>query len=139
MPSEPAGQVARALRIPILGIGAGNKVNGQLVIMHDVVGFYQPFRPLFAKCYIPQVTSKFLDHLSKFPDIRQMGREERNDGLLMLTEMAVEEYVAEVRAGLFPSSEYCYEIQPDDLDKLRRSKFWNEAGDPRRLTVPQSI
>jgi len=139
IPTEPAGQVALALAIPVLGIGAGNKLDGQLVIMHDVVGFYQAFRPLFAKCYIPQVASRFLDHVSKFPDIRQMGREERNDGLMMLTEMAVEEYVAEVREGLFPSSEYCYEIQPDDLDNLRRSKLWKEAGDPRRLTVPQSI
>ena len=129
MPSEPAGQVARALRIPVLGIGAGNKVNGQLLIMHDVLGFYQAFRPLFAKCYIPQVASKFLSHISKYQDIRQMGREERRDGLLMLTQLAVEEFVAEVRTGFFPSSEYCYEIRPDDMDTLRRSKFWKEAGD----------
>jgi 3-methyl-2-oxobutanoate hydroxymethyltransferase len=129
MPSEPAGQVAQALRIPILGIGAGNKVNGQLVIMHDVVGFYQPFRPLFAKCYIPQVTAKFLSHISETPEIRKMGREERMDGLLMLTQLAVEAYVAEVREGSFPSSEYCYAIQADDMDALRRSKFWKTDGD----------
>ena len=129
MPSEPAGQVARALRIPVLGIGAGNKVDGQLMIMHDVLGFYQPFRPSFAKCYIPQVMPKFLSNLSEYPDLRQMGKEERKDGLLVLTELAVEEYVAEVRSGSFPGPEYCYEIHPDDMDALRCSKLWKEAGD----------
>ena len=128
MPIEPAGQVARALEIPVLGIGAGNKVDGQLMIIHDVLGFYQPFRPKFAKCYIPQVASKFLSHISDYADVRQMGREERKDGLLTLTQMAVEEYVSEVHAGSFPGSEYCYEINPDDLDRLRHSEFWKKPG-----------
>ena len=126
MPIEPAGQVARALEIPVLGIGAGNKVDGQLMIIHDVLGFYQPFRPKFAKCYIPQVASKFLSHISDYADVRQMGREERKDGLLTLTQMAVEEYVSEVHAESFPGSEYCYEINPDDLDRLRHSEFWEK-------------
>ena len=64
------------------------------MIIHDVLGFYQPFRPKFAKCYIPQVASKFLSHISDYADVRQMGREERKDGLLTLTQMAVEEYVS---------------------------------------------
>ena len=126
MPSEPAGQVARALTIPILGIGAGNKLDGQLVIMHDILGLYQRFRPLFAKCYIPQVTTKFADHISNCADVRRMGREERKDGLLTLTQMAVEEYVAEVRAGSFPGAEHCYEIPADDIDRLRRSRYWKK-------------
>ena len=44
MPSEPAGQIAKQLDIPVLGIGAGNEVDGQLIIMHDMMGFYQSFR-----------------------------------------------------------------------------------------------
>lgn len=139
MPTEPAGQIARALRIPVLGIGAGSRVDGQLVIMHDVLGLYQGFRPLFAKCYIPQVVAKFVNHLSEYEDMRQMGREERKDGLLTLAQLALEEYVTEVRAGLFPSSEYCYEVQPDDLDSLRRSKYWEEALDQARLPASQSV
>ncbi len=131
MPSEPAGQVARAVEIPVLGIGAGNKVDGQLMIIHDVLGFYQPFRPSFAKCYIPQVASRFLSQLSKCADVRLMGRDERKDGLLTLTQLAVEEYVSEVRAGTFPSSEYCYQIQADDMDGLRRSQFWQK---PRKAS-----
>jgi 3-methyl-2-oxobutanoate hydroxymethyltransferase len=55
MPGEPAGQIARQFDIPIFGIGAGPEVDGQLLIMHDLLGLYQPLRPWFAKCYIPDV------------------------------------------------------------------------------------
>ncbi len=135
IPAEPAGQVAQAREIPIFGIGAGDKVDGQLIIMHDLLGFYQAFRPLFAKCYIPQVAAQFGDHISRYPDVRQMGREERKDGLLMLAQLAVEEYVSEVHSGLFPSPEYCYEIEADDLAVLRRSKYWKKAATERQLSV----
>ncbi len=124
MPSEPAGQIARSLRIPVLGIGAGNQVDGQLLIMHDVLGFYADFRPLFAKCYVPQVIDRFRDHLARHADLRRLGREERADGLLTLAQLALEEYVGEVRSGLFPGEEYCYPIEPGDLEILERSKYW---------------
>ena len=61
MPSDPASQIAKQLDIPIYGIGAGGQVDGQLVIMHDLVGFYQSFRPWFAKCYIPDVLDDFFN------------------------------------------------------------------------------
>ena len=61
MPSEPAGQIARALKIPVYGIGAGTEVDGQLIIMHDLMGFYASFRPWFAKCYVPEVAAQFSD------------------------------------------------------------------------------
>ena len=38
MPEEPAAQIAQQLRIPIYGIGVGGKVDGQLIIMHDLMG-----------------------------------------------------------------------------------------------------
>jgi len=63
MPSEPAAQIAMQLEIPIYGIGAGSDVDGQLVIMHDLMGFYQSFRPWFAKCYIPEVVNRFNEYL----------------------------------------------------------------------------
>ena len=124
MPTEPAGQVARALRIPVLGIGAGRRVDGQLVIMHDVLGLYADFRPLFAKCYVPQVIDRFLSHLAGHEDIRGLGRAERTDGLLLLAQLALQDYVEEVRTRLFPGEEYCYRIEPGDLEILERSKYW---------------
>jgi 3-methyl-2-oxobutanoate hydroxymethyltransferase len=127
MPSEPAGQIARALAIPVLGIGAGDRVDGQLAIIHDVLGFYQPFRPLFAKCYVPQVVERFRAHIAACGDLPMMGRKERRDGLLTLTEMAVEEYAAEVRAGQYPAPGHCYPIDSDEIDALRKSKHWIES------------
>jgi 3-methyl-2-oxobutanoate hydroxymethyltransferase len=124
MPEEPAAQVARQLRVPIYGIGAGAKVDGQLVIMHDLMGFYEPFRPFFAKCYIPSVTRGFTEFIESAPDLKQMGRAERRDGLLTLAEMAIREYVKDVRGRRFPDAEYTYALKEEELAALRASSHW---------------
>jgi len=126
MPEESAAQVARQLSIPIYGIGAGGKLDGQLVIMHDLMGFYQPFRPWFAKCYVPVVAQRFADYLAGITDIKHAGRTERRDGLMALAEMAIAEYVKEVREGHFPSPDYVYPIKPAELEALRESARWKE-------------
>ena len=124
MPSEPAGQIAKHLKIPIYGIGAGHLVDGQLVIMHDIMGFYQAFRPWFAKCYIPSVIKEYESYISNLKDVRQVGREERRDGLLVLAEMAIKHYIDEVKSGIFPMEEYSYPLKGEDLEKLKTSKYW---------------
>ncbi len=124
MPEEPAAQIARQLRIPIYGIGAGGKVDGQLVIMHDLMGFYEPFRPAFAKCYLPVVVRKYAEYLDGFADLRQLGRTERRDGLLVLAEMAIAEYVKEVREGTFPGPDYTYPIKDAELAAVSASERW---------------
>lgn len=128
MPAEPAGQIAKQLTIPIYGIGAGSSVDGQLVIMHDLLGFYQPFRPWFAKCYIPEVINDFAGYLAQHEDVRKMGKEERRDGLLVLVEMAVKRYTEEVISNKFPGSgtEYSYPIKEEELEELKTSKYWKE-------------
>ncbi len=124
MPSEPAGQIARALKIPVYGIGAGDEVDGQLIIMHDLMGFYAAFRPWFAKCYVPEVAGQFKDYLARIPDIRKNGKEERGDGLLVLAEMVIKAYIGQVRDGSFPGKEYSYSIKPEELAALKVSKYW---------------
>lgn len=124
MPTESAEQVAKQLHVPIFGIGAGNKVDGQLVIIHDIMGFYQSFRPWFAKSYVPVVIDKFSEYIKSLKDIRKVGREERKDGLLVLAQMAVSEYVSEVRQLAFPNEEYCYPIEAEALKILKTSKYW---------------
>lgn len=124
MPSEPAGQVTKQLSIPIYGIGAGVKVDGQLVIMHDLMGFHQPFRPWFAKCYIADVVPQFSDYLLKIEDIRKVGRDERRDGLLVLAEMGIKRYIEDVKEGKFPTEEYSYPLKEEDLNVLKMSKYW---------------
>jgi len=124
MPSEPAGQIAEQLKIPVYGIGAGNLVDGQLVIMHDLMGFYQPFRPWFAKCYIPQVAQDFVDYLDSLDDVRKVGREHRKDGLLVLAEMTIVKYVEDVRSRVFPGEDYVYPIKENELEAVMASKHW---------------
>ncbi|MFC2128730.1 3-methyl-2-oxobutanoate hydroxymethyltransferase [Bacteroidota bacterium] len=124
MPSEPAGQIVKHLKIPIYGIGAGQHVDGQLVIMHDIMGFYQAFRPWFAKCYIPMVIKQFEKYISTIEDIRKVGREERRDGLLVLASMAIKQYIYEVKNNQFPQKEYSYPLKPEDLQILMASKNW---------------
>lgn len=124
MPSEPAGQIAKQLDIPVLGIGAGNEVDGQLIIMHDMMGFYQSFRPWFAKCYVPQVIHEFAEGLKDVEDMKQYGREHRKDGLFAIAEMAIAKYVEEVKARQFPSEEYIYPIKEEQLAEIKQSKYW---------------
>lgn len=124
MPEEPAAQIAQLLDIPVYGIGAGGKVDGQLIIMHDLMGFYQSFRPWFAKCYIPEVIQDFSKHISSIENIRQYGRDERKDGLFALAQMAIEKYIEEVSDHCFPGSEYSYPIKEEQLLKLKQSPYW---------------
>jgi len=134
MPPKPAGQIALRLQVPVLGIGAGDQVDGQLVIMHDILGFYRAFRPWFAKCYVPEIAGAFANYIAGLADVRKVGREERRDGLMVLAQMAVERYVGEVRQQQFPSKEYCYQMQETDLADLRRSPYWSEQlVGPRRI------
>lgn len=125
IPAEPAGQIAKQMDIPIYGIGAGNQVDGQLVIMHDLMGFYQPFRPWFAKCYVPDVIDKFNEYLLSLENVRDVGVKHRKDGLLVLAEMAIEKYIEEVQARHFPNGDYTYPIAEEDLKNLKESKYWS--------------
>lgn len=124
MPEHVAGQIARQLKIPVYGIGAGGVVNGQLIIMHDLMGFYHIFRPWFAKCYIPEVLQSFQEHLHRAGDLRALGRDQRKDGMQVLTVLAIAKYIEEVRSHAFPGVEYSYPIKPEELEALKTSKMW---------------
>ena len=123
MPTLPAGEISRLLDIPVYGIGAGSMVDGQLVIMHDIMGFYQPFRPWFAKCYIPEVVEDFTAYINSLDDSRKIGRKYRKDGLLVLAEMAVSKYVEDVRNKVFPGEEYSYPMTDDEWERVLKSEY----------------
>jgi 3-methyl-2-oxobutanoate hydroxymethyltransferase len=91
----------------ILGIGAGKHTHGQLLILHDLLGLFPTFRPRFAKCFIPEVISKFTASLEQ-SDLITFGRTTRKDGLHELTRLAVEIFIQDVRAGKFPDTFYSY-------------------------------
>ena len=102
MPVESAGLITEKLNIPVYGIGAGNKVDGQLVIFHDLVGLFWEFKSKFVKRYCEA-------------------------GELMQT--AIEEYKKEVKDGAFPASENFYEIKDAELEKLLGDNAWKYEKD----------
>jgi 3-methyl-2-oxobutanoate hydroxymethyltransferase len=76
IPSKLAQKVASTLSIPVIGIGAGSGVDGQVLVMHDMLGLNSEFSPRFLRRYL------------------------QLDGLV--TE-AVQAYIRDVRSGDFPS------------------------------------
>ena len=51
VPMGLAGRITERLRIPTIGIGAGPNVDGQVLVLHDVLGLFERFLPRFAKRY----------------------------------------------------------------------------------------
>lgn len=51
IPAELAARVAKMVRIPIIGIGAGNGVDGQVLVVHDMLGINNEFNPRFLRKY----------------------------------------------------------------------------------------
>lgn len=124
MPAESAGQVAKTLQIPVMGIGAGHLVDGQLIIMHDLLGFYPNFRPWFAKCYVPQIIGKYVDIISNRDDLKKFGIDTREDGFNTIVMLAISEYIRETKVKEFPSANYNYPIKQEELDSIKLSKYW---------------
>lgn len=75
VPTELAKAITDAIHIPVIGIGAGNVTDGQILVMHDMFGISSGYIPKFSKNYI-EVTG----------DMRK----------------AVTLYIEEVQSGAFP-------------------------------------
>lgn len=76
VPVELAKRITEALAIPVIGIGAGNVTDGQILVMHDAFGITGGHIPKFAKNF-----------LAETGDIRA----------------AVRQYMAEVESGVYPA------------------------------------
>jgi 3-methyl-2-oxobutanoate hydroxymethyltransferase len=82
MPSTVAVEVTQAVPVPTIGIGAGAGCDGQVLVMHDLLGMDPVWQPRFVRRYA------------------ELGKE---------IERAFGAYAADVRAGRFPSSEESYD------------------------------
>lgn len=51
IPATLGEEVAKSIKIPVIGIGAGNKVDGQILVLHDMLGITQEFSPRFLRRY----------------------------------------------------------------------------------------
>jgi 3-methyl-2-oxobutanoate hydroxymethyltransferase len=52
IPAELGAKVAQSLKIPVIGIGAGGGVDGQVLVIHDMLGITQTFSPRFLRRYL---------------------------------------------------------------------------------------
>ena len=93
MPPEAASEISKQLSIPVYGIGAGDKLDGQLVILHDIIGLFDQFKPKFITQYC-------------------------NAGALI--KKAISDYGHDVRNGLFPKLEHFYAAKEGELDDLQK-------------------
>jgi 3-methyl-2-oxobutanoate hydroxymethyltransferase len=84
IPQQLAERVSASLRIPVIGIGAGKHVDGQIMVMHDLLGITPP------NIRMPKFVKNFLADSST--GIRG----------------AFEAYVKAVKNGSFPGPEHCY-------------------------------
>lgn len=64
VPAQLAREVAESLTIPVIGIGAGNGVDGQVLVVHDMLGMTQEFHPRFLRRYLDMHTemTKAFEH-----------------------------------------------------------------------------
>jgi 3-methyl-2-oxobutanoate hydroxymethyltransferase len=88
VPAEVAEAVAEALAIPVIGIGAGADVDGQVLVWHDLLGLGAGAPPRFVE---------------RYADLHGASVE------------AVGRYVADVRARRFPDARHTYAIPEDEL------------------------
>lgn len=79
VPKALAGELSKTLSIPVIGIGAGNLCDGQVLVYQDMLGMYGNFVPKFAKQFAP------------VGDLIRQG---------------VAQYADEVRRGVFPAEEH---------------------------------
>lgn len=81
IPTDLAAAITQAVNIPVIGIGAGAKTDGQILVMHDMFGISANYMPKFSKNYLVDTG-----------DMR----------------LAVKQYIDEVQAGIFPSKEHSF-------------------------------
>jgi 3-methyl-2-oxobutanoate hydroxymethyltransferase len=100
IPSDVTDVVKGQLEIPVIGIGAGPSTDGQVLVLHDLLGIHDGHKAKFVK---------------QWADIKsEMVR-------------GVEAYAAEVRGRTFPAPEHGYSIPPEELERLRRLRPRKDA------------
>jgi 3-methyl-2-oxobutanoate hydroxymethyltransferase len=91
--SEVADIICKSISIPTIGIGSGSSCDGQVLVLHDLLGIYQDIKPKFVKRYAELSKSIF---------------------------EAVSVYINDVKSSKFPEEENVFHICPSDLEELSK-------------------
>ena len=92
---ETARLITRSLTVPTIGIGSGGSCDGQVLVLHDILGLYPRFTPKFAKRYV---------------DLAGHVRE------------ALGRYCQEVRKGSFPGEEHVFRMDEEQRSRLESKR-----------------
>ena len=85
--------VTKNVTVPTIGIGSGKDCDGQVLVIHDMLGMFEKIKPKFAKRYL------------------NLSEEIRN---------AVSSYVKDVKEVRFPEQEHTFSMEKDELEKLEK-------------------
>ncbi|MBW6409530.1 3-methyl-2-oxobutanoate hydroxymethyltransferase [Clostridium weizhouense] len=91
IPKEVAELITKEISIPTIGIGAGNKCDGQILVYQDMLGMFDDFVPKFVKQYA------------------NVGNTMRE---------SIKTYIGEVEEGFFPQDKHSFKINETELKKL---------------------
>mgnify|MGYP006160212537 FL=1 len=86
IPTEVSKQITSKLKIPTIGIGAGIDCDGQIQVMHDILGLFELFTPKHTKQYV------------------NLAEQTRN---------GLKEYLNEVKGKTFPNNSHSFSVQYD--------------------------
>ena len=84
VPAILAEKITRQLQIPTIGIGAGNKTDGQVLVLQDMLGMDNDFKPKFVRNFFAE------------PEVNSV-------------QQALQGYLAAVKDRSFPAKEHCFE------------------------------
>jgi 3-methyl-2-oxobutanoate hydroxymethyltransferase len=101
VPDRVAARIANLLRIPVIGIGAGPGCDGQVLVLHDLLGIFDRFTPKFAKRYAE---------------------------LFAEMERALRAYNDDVAGRRFPAGEHTFPIDDSEWEKWQEAPG-RDAGD----------
>ncbi|HEU0144491.1 MAG TPA: 3-methyl-2-oxobutanoate hydroxymethyltransferase [Nitrososphaera sp.] len=90
--SEVADVITKSLSIPTIGIGSGPTCDGQVLVLHDMLGIYEDIRPRFVKRYA-ELSKEIFD--------------------------AVSSYKHDIKAGMFPDESNTFHMDAKELEKWK--------------------
>jgi 3-methyl-2-oxobutanoate hydroxymethyltransferase len=93
VPASLGKLVAESVDVPVIGIGAGKDVDGQVLVTHDMLGLFDRFIPKFVKQYA-QLRTQIVSALSQ--------------------------YKKEVQEGVFPGPEHSFSMPEESLEELKK-------------------
>ena len=90
--SQVAKIITEKITVPTIGIGSGKDCDGQVLVVHDMLGLFEKIKPKFAKRYL------------------SLSEEIRN---------AVKSYVTDVKKGNFPTNKNEFQMDESEYNKLK--------------------